>query len=66
METVLKIKKELISLAKINKVEDLKSNIPYWNEVIEKINQCNNADTDTLLQIAQTDFGFDTLSQIIE
>lgn len=58
------IKQSLIKIANQNKKEDLKSNIQYWNDVINDIRQCN--DESRLLGITQMDFGFDSFEQVME
>lgn len=64
MEKLENIKQSLIKIANQNKKEDLKSNIQYWNEVINDIRQCN--DESRLLGITQMDFGFDSFEQVLD
>lgn len=55
-------KNVLITIASRNKLEDLKSNRRYWQEVIDDIRNCSNEND--LLKIAQSDFGFESLKEI--
>lgn len=64
MKKLENIKQSLIKIANQNKKEDLKSNIQYWNEVINDIRQCN--DESRLLEITQMDFGFDSFEQVLD
>ena len=64
MKNLENIKQSLIKIANQNKKEDLKSNIQYWDEVITDIKQCS--DESKLLGIAQMDFGFDSIEQVVE
>ncbi len=56
------IKNILLRVSKTNRKEDLKSNIKYWDEVIDNIRNCN--DKTGLLQIAQMNFCVVSLSEI--
>lgn len=64
MKNLENIKQSLIKIANQNKKEDLKSNIQYWDEVITDIKQCS--DESKLLEIAQMDFGFDSIEQVLD
>ena len=57
------IKINLKSIAILNKKNDLKVNIKYWDDVVQDIE--NTDDEEKLLIIAQNCFGLDSLSQIL-
>ena len=64
MKNMNKVKEALITIANQNKKEDLRENIPYWDEVISDIN--NTTNEDVLKMIMENDFGFDSFEQVME
>jgi hypothetical protein len=56
------LKKQLIKIANQNKKTDLAENLEYWVDVISEINK---ADDFQLLKIAQIDFGYETIKELL-